>query len=62
MRIAFSLFDSKNDDCELPFPCSKVQGNSKIHMIGMVITINTLISMISDYEDDEDHGCGGVDG
>ena len=58
----FSLFNSNNDDCELPFPCSKVQGNSKIHMIGMVITINTLISMISDYEDDEDHGCGGVDG
>ena len=25
----FSLFKSNNDDCELPFPCSKVIGNSK---------------------------------
>ena len=31
-------------------------------MIGIVITIITLISMIAHYEDDEDHGCGGVDG
>ena len=31
-------------------------------MIGMVITIITLISMIAEYDDDEDHGCGGVDG
>ena len=25
----FSLFNSNNDDWQLPFPCSKVQGNSK---------------------------------
>ena len=62
----FSLFKSNNDDCELPFPCSKAIGMVRklfpwIDMVGIMITIITLILMIADYDEDEDHGCGGVE-